>query len=452
MSGAKPDAQAARAILDIDGRLLEADPQIAGLHERAGGRPGGTLAIPQVAALARLARRLNIVVSRGAIAADGDRDLDLWVRAEPHDDRIALTIGGWTARSAHPPVFAPLAEREADFSRAEADWAWETDAALNLTVLGEGASSAPAALIGKPLTGLFRFLEDDDGGLPILAALAQRQSFADQRAELRHDPRETYRLRGVPLIDGNGKFAGFRGFATSLSTALREVAANDLGEGAEFGARLDAALRTPIAHIVAHAETISGGGEGPLQPEYAGYAADIASAGRHLLSLVDDLADLQAIERPDFRPAAAAFDLAQVARQAMGLIGVQAAARSVRIVGPGEAEALSAVGEYRRVLQIVTNLIGNAARYSPDGGAVRVALARTPTAVSLSVADAGKGIDAADQVRIFEKFERVDPSEPGGTGLGLYIARRLARAMGGDLVVDSAPGRGAIFTLTLPGA
>jgi signal transduction histidine kinase len=69
---------------------------------------------------------------------------------------------------------------------------------------------------------------------------------------------------------------------------------------------------------------------------------------------------------------------------------------------------------------------------------------------ALIIADQGKGIAAEDQARIFDKFERVDASEPGGTGLGLYIARRLARAMGGDLSVDSAPGQGARFTFTLP--
>ena len=66
------------------------------------------------------------------------------------------------------------------------------------------------------------------------------------------------------------------------------------------------------------------------------------------------------------------------------------------------------------------------------------------------VADQGKGIALEDQERIFEKFARVDPDEPGGSGLGLYISRRLARAMGGDVTVDSAPGQGARFVLTLP--
>ena len=68
------------------------------------------------------------------------------------------------------------------------------------------------------------------------------------------------------------------------------------------------------------------------------------------------------------------------------------------------------------------------------------------------VADQGKGIAVADQERIFGKFERVDAAEPGGSGLGLFISRRLARAMGGDLTVDSAPGQGARFALTLPTA
>ena len=101
-------------------------------------------------------------------------------------------------------------------------------------------------------------------------------------------------------------------------------------------------------------------------------------------------------------------------------------------------------------MQILVNLIGNAVRYSPRGGTVWVTVQRDSGRVATIVADQGKGIAAEDQARIFEKFERVDPGEPGGSGLGLYIARRLARAMGGDLTVDSAPGEGARFVFTLP--
>jgi len=81
---------------------------------------------------------------------------------------------------------------------------------------------------------------------------------------------------------------------------------------------------------------------------------------------------------------------------------------------------------------------------------VSVTALRTGSMAEAVVADQGKGIAIEDQARIFEKFERVDPTEAGGNGLGLYIARRLARAMGGDLTVESAPGEGARFTLSLP--
>jgi signal transduction histidine kinase len=448
-----------RGVVDAEGRLIEAEPQLAELHRRAGGREGGMLAVPQVAALARLARKLGIVVSRGAIAADGERDLELWVRAEPAGDNVSLSIGGWTERPRHVPAGTPTVQREADYARAAVDWVWETDESLRLTSLSPTAANAIGRpiieLLGRPLAGLFRFREQEDGSLPILNALAERHRFEDQLAELRKGSRESYRLDGVPLIDGSGKFAGFRGSATSVSAALHDAAANDeapfLRAGASvFGERLDKALRDPLDHIIVHAETIGAQSEGPLQSDYAGYAADIASAGRHLLSLVDDLVDLQAIERPGFSPAAEAIDLAEVARQATHLLGVRASESRVRIEGLGESETLPAIGEYRRVLQIVMNLLTNAIRYSAEGGAVGVTAERTGDFASVSVADQGKGIDPADHDRIFDKFERVDPLEPGGTGLGLYIARRLARAMGGDITCKSAPGEGARFTLTLP--
>ena len=209
-------------------------------------------------------------------------------------------------------------------------------------------------------------------------------------------------------------------------------------------------MREPLHHIIANAETISSQPEGPLRKDYAGYATDIASAGRHLLALIDDLVDLQAIERPGFTPEADEIDLADIARRAAGLLSVRASARNVRIDRPPEDEALPATGEFKRALQIVMNLLTNAIRYSPEGGQVWMRSDREGDLAALIICDQGKGIAAEDQARIFEKFERVDPTEPGGTGLGLYIARRLARAMGGDIAVDSAPGQGARFTFTMP--
>ena len=221
-----------------------------------------------------------------------------------------------------------------------------------------------------------------------------------------------------------------------------------------FGKRLDAALRGPLDRIVANAETIRAQADGPLRRDYAAYAADIATAGRHLLALVGDLVDLQAIERPDFRIAPEPIDLADVARRAAGLLGVRAADRGIRIDRPGDDERGAGDGRFppraadpRQPDRQCGALF---ARGRHAVGALRGGRAGDGAWPRSSSPTRARGIAPEDQARIFDKFERVDPSEPGGTGLGLYISRRLARAMGGDITVDSAPGQGARFVLTLP--
>jgi signal transduction histidine kinase len=445
--------------LDGEGRLIEADPRLLALQRSAGGELGEALAVPQIATLARLARRLGITISRAAVAAEGEEDLDLWVRAKPAGETVELAVSGWTSRPPRGPVPAPDSERQADFLRAAADWVWECDAGLRFTSLSPAAAAAaaqrgPAELIGSQLTRLFRLIEEEEGELPILTALAEQRRFESQLAELRLGRRGLYRLAGLPLIDGHGRFAGFRGSATAVASApapaSSEAAPAPNPSAGAFGERLERALRAPIARIIADAEAIGSQPEGPIRKDYAGYAGDIAAAGRHLLGLVDDLVDLQAIEGSDFTPEQEEIDLADVARRAAGLLSVRAASRQVKVDAPSATDSLPAAGEFKRALQIVVNLLTNAIRYSPEGGQVWVRTDREGDLGALIIADQGKGISLEDQARIFEKFERVDPNEPGGTGLGLYIARRLARAMGGDINVDSAPGQGARFTFTLP--
>ena len=443
--------------LDSEGRLISAEPRLLALQRAAGGEESGPLAIPQIAVLGRLARRLGITISRPAVAAEGDADLDLWVRAEPAGDgAVALAISGWAVRSARTPAQAPEAERQADFLRSSADWIWETDQSLRFTALSPAAAAAAGGFardyIGQQLTRLFRLEEEQEGELPLLSALAEQRRFDGQIAALRGPRGGRYRLAAVPLIDGAGRFAGFRGSASSLVTSTAPDLAEPEAEpdSGAFAERLDQALRAPLAHIIANAETIGGQPDGPIRADYASYAGDIATAGRHLLALVDDLVDLQAIEQPEFAAEREEIDLGDVARRAAGLLAVRAADRGVRLDVPAAFDSLPASGEFKRALQIVMNLLTNAIRYTPEGGSVWIRTDREGDLAALIVADQGKGIAEADQARIFGKFERVDPSEPGGTGLGLYIARRLARAMGGDLAVDSAPGQGARFTFTLP--
>ncbi len=462
MNAHDPRLPVAVARLDRHARLLDGEPRLLELNERAGGSVGAPFAVPQIVALARLALRLGVAVSRSVIAADGDDDLELWVRAEPGAEGVRLEVSGWRARTAWR---APEGEqdRDGDFFRSAADWVWETDAALRITYLSVEAGTRygfdAMAMLGQPLTRLFSLEQDDAGNLPILSAVAALARFDGQRAELRGTGRMV-RLEATPRTDPSGRFAGFVGATHMLEPAGGAADRVDLpvpaasepfgGFPDSFSQRLDRALRGPLSRIIANADSIGAQTEGPLRADYAEYATDIANAGRHLLGLVEDLVDLQAIERPDFTIDPEPVDLADVARRAAGLLAVRAAQSNVRIDRPAAEESLPATGEFRRALQVLVNLIGNAVRYSPPGGMVWIRLEREGDVACVIVADQGKGIAPEDQERIFEKFGRVDPSEPGGSGLGLYIARRLARAMGGDLLVDSAPGMGARFVFTLP--
>ena len=434
----------ARARLDREGRLLSADDRLLALNARAGGAIGRLLALPQVATLAKLAARLEIPVSRPAIAADSEHDFDLWIDAHPVPDGVALEVSGWTPLPPRPRAFPDTEPLDAD-----GDWSWQTDAQLRLVALSLDGNDAfdTARLIGRPLTRLFALEEDDDGSLPILTATAAGADFAGQRAIVR-DTGGGVLLSATALHDSAGRLSGYIGRAVRVPDAESDTLPPVIGP--DFAEHLGRALRRPLARIVANADLISARSEGPLRADYVDYASDIANAGRHLLGLVDDLADLEAVERPDFQAEHDPIDLADVARRAAGLLAVRASGRGIRIDRPGADEAMPATGDFRRVLQILVNLIGNAVRYTPEGGMVWIRTEREGDLATVIIADQGKGIAPADHERVFAKFERVDPSEPGGSGLGLYIARRLARAMGGDINLDSAPEQGARFALTLP--
>jgi signal transduction histidine kinase len=115
-----------------------------------------------------------------------------------------------------------------------------------------------------------------------------------------------------------------------------------------------------------------------------------------------------------------------------------------------DAEEIEA--DARKLRQVVFNLLANAVRFTPSGGAVAVTARRAPGQVEIAVADTGVGIAPADQERVFGEFEQAGPpgERQGGTGLGLALARRLVELHGGRILLESAPGRGSTFTVVLP--
>ncbi|MCP1471446.1 signal transduction histidine kinase [Sphingobium sp. OAS761] len=449
-----------RAALSADGHLLSADPPLLTLQREAGSDLGAPLAVPQLAAIGRLALRLGVTVSRPVVAATMRGDIDMWVRARADDDGVILSIIDWQERQV--AVVPPdAARRESDLAALAEGWIWQVDTQMRFEMVAEGSGGAQDALPAAPpapgsrFSAYFELRPDAEGDMAMLRALAQRRAFRDQVAAMVAEPTQSVRLSGFPLFDVAGQLTGYRGAACAterLVFAPLDSAPAAALYPAEFGKRLDRSLRQPLGRIIANADTIGAQLEGPLREDYAGYARDIAVAGRHLMALVDDLADLQAIDRPDFAVIAEEVDLADLGRRAAGLLAVKALDRNIRVIAPDGDAAVLATGEFRRVLQILVNLIGNAVRYSPDGTEVRIVTERDHGEARIMVIDQGPGVAVADRERIFEKFERLGRDDSGGSGLGLYISRRLARAMEGDIRIGGTPGEGARFILTLPAA
>lgn len=250
---------------------------------------------------------------------------------------------------------------------------------------------------------------------------------------------ELFLMAQQPLAQEAGSTASPAAAATKAERKLPGI-----------GLEIAPVLRQPVSRIIANAETIRTQLAGPLAEEYSNYAADIASAGEHLLALIDDLTTLEMVEDEKFDPAPDQIDLADVARRAAGILGVRAREGGITIDAPKPGESAPAIGEFRRVLQILLNLVGNAVRYSPDGSQVWLRVETEGDRARVTVADQGEGLSEEEQLRVFSKFERLGRQGDGGSGLGLYISRRLAVAMGGSLTVESAKGQGARFTLELP--
>jgi PAS domain-containing protein len=205
--------------LDISGRLIVADPELEMLQRDAGAEVGQLLALPQVAAVAELARKLGTAVARPAVAASADNDIELWVNARPEGDEIALSLEGWTTRPPAGPRLASILGGGEAAATASAQNEWAADEELRIISLSSdlaellGVEVSEAA--GSPLTRIVRLEEDSNGEMPLISALAARRGFAGQRARSRSNDGSLVLLSGEVVTGADGSFAGFRGTAES---------------------------------------------------------------------------------------------------------------------------------------------------------------------------------------------------------------------------------------------
>ena len=222
----------------------------------------------------------------------------------------------------------------------------------------------------------------------------------------------------------------------------------------EFLANMSHELRTPLNSTLILAKLLADNRDGNLTAEQVKFAETISSAGNDLLTLINDILDLAKIEsgKVDLTiEPVAVTDVVDGLSRTFAQVARQKKLAFTTTIEPGAPERLDS--DAQRLGQILRNLLSNALKFTAKGSVALRVSGSGSDAISFAVVDSGIGIATHQQDIIFEAFRQADGSTHrryGGTGLGLSISRDLARLLGGDITVQSAPGEGSVFTLTLP--
>jgi signal transduction histidine kinase/ActR/RegA family two-component response regulator len=343
------------------------------------------------------------------------------------------TLRTQTAALAQRPTALNLARR-ADITQLESTIGWVSIAGLALGLL--------AGLIGVMLFG---------------SGISRRVARAAANAVRLGEGQP---LKPVPMLsarDELGELARSLTRAeqllarrtTDLVTARDEAVTATQAKNA-FLSSTSHELRTPLNAVLGFAQLLQ---LSDLSQEDEDGVERILTAGHHLLALINELIDIARIESGEFSLSVEPVAVQPVVEETGQLIAPLAADRSITISQPSPPPGLAVKADRQRLRQILVNLLSNAIKYNRVGGSVTITCrAAGPDQASLTVADTGPGIAAADLDRIFDPFERLGAEQTAieGTGIGLPLARAFAEAMHGTLIAASVPGEGTTFTITLP--
>jgi signal transduction histidine kinase len=375
-----------------------------------------------------------------------------------------------------------------DVLRSASDWVWETDANGLITFISdrimEVAAMAPSLLVGKSIDSLAATHEDAHRWAAAVAARTPFRGIVFDVRDRDGQPRR-HHLSGVPYyhLEG-GRFAGFRGTGTDssaqhaaelassesrraleatleelnrqnvrLDMALERAQAAARAKG-DFLANMSHELRTPLNAIIGFADIIAAQAVGPDPARYVSYANDILKAGRHLQKIVDDVLDVSQRDDSAIAVRAETVDLELLVREGRGLVIEDGRRRGVELRIDAPRERVLVQVDRTRALQVIINLLSNAVKFAPDNSTAGATIQAGPHSAAVIVWDHGPGIAPEKLERIFEPFYQVHESPysrpHGGAGLGLAIARRLARLMDGDVVATAVPGLGSRFVAQFP--
>jgi GAF domain-containing protein/anti-sigma regulatory factor (Ser/Thr protein kinase) len=278
-------------------------------------------------------------------------------------------------------------------------------------------------------------------GLIALTKGAEVDPFTDKQMEIV----TTFADQAVIAIENVRLFREIESKSAQLQVANKHKS--------EFLANMSHELRTPLNAIIGFSEVLIDKMFGEVNEKQFDYLKDIHESGRHLLSLINDILDLSKIEAGRMELELSSFHLPTAISNAMTLLRERAQRHGIKLGSELDPALGELVADERKVKQILVNLLSNAVKFTPDGGRVHVSAARVDSRVEVSVRDTGIGIAPEDQAVVFEEFKQVGRDalrRAEGTGLGLTLTKKLVELHGGEIRLESAPGKGSTFSFTLP--
>ena len=310
-------------------------------------------------------------------------------------------------------------------------------------------------LIGAPFKNYFTDPERAEAGIKLVLSEKKVTDY-ELTARARDGKNTVVSYNATTFYDRDRKLQGV--FAAARDVTERKRFEQSLQEAnrmkSEFLANMSHELRTPLNGIIGFSEFLIDEKPGPLQPKQKEYMGDVLNSARHLLQLINDVLDLSKVEAGKMELHPELFPVHKAVEEVAAVIKGIANKKRI-IVGIEIGADLDAVTlDQHKFKQVLYNLLSNAVKFSDDGGKVDI-LARRLDAqrLEVQVRDTGIGINAEDIGRLFTEFEQLDSGTARrfeGTGLGLALTKKIVEFQGGQISVESEPGKGSVFTVILP--
>jgi len=278
--------------------------------------------------------------------------------------------------------------------------------------------------------------------------LNKNREVITQEVKIAIPEQKTIMINGVPIIKDDVVEGAV--FVFHDITELKRL--EDIRK--DFVANVSHELRTPISSIKGYAETLLDG-KADNKDTVKEFLSIIYQDSNRLANLIDDLLDLSRIESGKMNMESEPLEILPIVNRCINVLGKSARDKSLSIKLDIPADFPKVLGDHKRLLQVLLNLLDNAVKYTPENGSIIVSAASNRETAQIDISDTGIGISERDLPRIFERFYRVDKArsrELGGTGLGLSIVKHIVQAHNGQVWVKSTLGRGSTFSFTIPTA